>query len=407
MVPEGWETAPLSELADFLSGGTPSTQRTGYWGGEFPWVSAKDMKSFMLRDAELRLTEDGRKSGAKIAPIGSVLVLVRGMTLLKDLPVGYVERDVAFNQDIKALVPQNGLSGLYLAYALVASKEQILQLVNVAGHGTGRLDTTLLKGFIINVPPLPEQHKIAEILSTWDRAIDLGSQLIRSKQQRKRGLMEQLLTGRQRLTGFEGEEWQKKRLDQIFERVTRKNIIGNENVLTASGQRGLVSQIEYFNRSVAGASLENYYLIKRGEFAYNRSSSDGYPFGAIKRLEDYEAGILSTLYICFRLIDETSNSSFYKHFFEAGGLNRGIYSIAQEGARNHGLLNVGIDEFFSLDIPVPPSKEQNYLADLFDALDKDINLTIQKRDLLKQQKQGLMQQLLTGRIRVNVDPVEA
>ena len=211
--------------------------------------------------------------------------------------------------------------------------------------------------------------------------------------------MQRLLTGEVRFPGFEGE-WEVKPFDCIFERVTRKNSIGNTNVLTASGQHGLVSQTEYFNRSVAGADLQGYYLIKRGEFAYNRSSSDGYPYGAIKQLEDYDAGILSTLYLCFRLADETCDAIFYRHFFEAGGLDQGIYSIAQEGARNHGLLNVSVSDFFGLEIPVPASEEQRRLASFFDTVDEEIARSVQYTKLLQAQKRGLMQRLLNGEVRV-------
>jgi type I restriction enzyme, S subunit len=148
-----WETKQLDEVATFSSGGTPSKEEPNYWEGDYPWISAKDLKSFRIREAGLKLTPKGL-AVAKIAKKGSVLVLVRGMTLLKDLPIGYVERDVAFNQDIKALVAKSGVSGLFLAYSLLANKNRILNLVNVAGHGTGRLDTNLLKEFSIDLPQL-------------------------------------------------------------------------------------------------------------------------------------------------------------------------------------------------------------------------------------------------------------
>jgi type I restriction enzyme S subunit len=247
-----------------------------------------------------------------------------------------------------------------------------------------------------------EQRKIAQILSTWDEAIALVEALIAALKRRKQGLMQRLLTGAVRFPGFE-DEWQEIRLGEVFERVTRKNTIGNDNVLTASGLHGLVSQADYFNRRVASESVENYYLIERGEFAYNRSYSDGYPFGAIKRLEEYDAGVLSTLYLCFRLANEAGVGEFYKHFFEAGGMNRGIYQIAQEGARNHGLLNVGTGDFFNLEIPFPSTDEQQKLADFFNDYDELIEATTQYAENLREQKRGLMQRLLTGEVRVRVE----
>jgi type I restriction enzyme S subunit len=128
---------------------------------------------------------------------------------------------------------------------------------------------------------------------------------------------------------------------------------------------------------------------------------NGYPYGAIKQLTDYDAGVLSTLYLCFALTAEQCDPSFYRHFFEAGGMNRGIYSIAQEGARNHGLLNVSVNDFFGLSIPVPEQAEQRRLADLFDVADQELDLEVQYLSCLREQKKGLMQCLLTGQVRLN------
>lgn len=311
------------------------------------------------------------------------------------------------NQHIFRVVILGDLSRDYLFHAL----RQITQEIERRAHGSAGL-VHITKGelerFRIPVPSLTEQIKIAQILSTWDEAIAAAEQLVAALQRRKKGLMQRLLLVDEhtwqplmRFPGF-ACQWARKRFDEVFGRVTRKNDIGNKNVLTASGQRGLISQTEYFNRIVAGAQIENYYLLLRGEFAYNRSSADGYPFGAVKRLDNHEEGILSTLYLCFRLIDEASVSSFYKHFFEAGGLDRGIYSIAQEGARNHGLLNVGVADFFNLNVPVPPQSEQQRLADFFDVVDQEIGLAKKQLEALKTQKKGLMQRLLTGQVRVQV-----
>ena len=267
-----------------------------------------------------------------------------------------------------------------------------------------QVNSTFNKGELLQlpivVPPLAEQRKIAEILGTWDAAIATVEQLIAALRERKRGLMQRLLTGEVRFPGFEGE-WEEVRLGDVFQRITRRNDVRNENVLTASAQYGLVSQTDYFKRNVASASLKNYYLLYKGDFVYNRSYSEGYPFGAIKQLEDYEIGVLSPLYLCFCITHKAANRNFYKHFFEAGGMNRGIYSIAQEGARNHGLLNVSVSHFFNLVVPFPSLQEQNCLAELFDRQDQLIKLSIKHRDRLRQQKKGLMQRLLTGQVRAS------
>ena len=185
--------------------------------------------------------------------------------------------------------------------------------------------------------------------------------------------------------------------------MTRKNGATSDNVLTISAQDGLVNQRDYFNRSVAGADLSGYYLLNRGEFAYNRSSAKGYPYGAIKRLDNYDSGVVSTLYLCFRINAKAHVVSNYLcQYFEAGRLNAGLRSVAKEGARAHGLLNVTSDEFFDIDIFLPTLAEQQQIAAILDTADQELTLLRTQRQTLDQQKRGLMQRLLTGKLRVKV-----
>ena len=189
--------------------------------------------------------------------------------------------------------------------------------------------------------------------------------------------------------------WEVKRLGDIFVRVREKNVENNKNVLTISAQFGLVNQFEYFNKNVAAADVTNYFLIKKGDFAYNKSRSQGYPFGAIKPLVLYDKGVVSTLYICFRLKDESEyDATFFQYYFETGIINSQISDIAQEGARNHGLLNISAEDFFNILLFVPPLAEQQKIAQSMLELDKLIKTNSEKLELLKAHKKGLMQQLL-------------
>lgn len=197
-----------------------------------------------------------------------------------------------------------------------------------------------------------------------------------------------------RFPEFANEDgWERKPIGDGFERVTTKNTENNQNTLTISAQQGLISQLDYFNKKVAAKDLSGYYLLHKGDFAYNKSYSQGYPMGAIKPLKLYEKGVVSTLYICFRA-NKGFCSEFYEHYFEAGILNQQIEGIAQEGGRAHGLLNVSVKEFFKdVDILVPTLEEQQKIADCLTSIDKLITLHIQKLDVLKDHKKGLLQQL--------------
>lgn len=217
--------------------------------------------------------------------------------------------------------------------------------------------------------------------------------------------MVSLLQGHRRFPGL-SEKWCYVELDTVFERITRKNTPLNTNVLTISAEHGLVSQRDYFNKSVASANLSGYTLLHRNDFAYNKSYSAGYPMGAIKPLLAYEAGVVSSLYLCFRLREDVAaDFDFFRHYFEAGLLNQEIEGIAQEGARNHGLLNVSVTDFFKLQLHIPSAPEQRRIAEVINvARAEETRLEGQVR-ALRQEKTSLMAQLLTGKRRVK--PPEA
>ena len=198
-------------------------------------------------------------------------------------------------------------------------------------------------------------------------------------------------TPRLRFPEFTGE-WEEKKLGEVFSRLTEKNAEDNKNVLTISAQYGLISQLDFYKKSVSAADVTGYYLLHKGDFAYNKSSSQGKPVGVIKPLKLYDKGVVSTLYICFRCKDSNA-IGFWEQYFDAGILDKEIMSIAQEGARNHGLLNVPTSDFFDLKILTPTPAEQKKIAECLTAMDNLISAQAQKVDALKEKKKGLMQQL--------------
>lgn len=195
------------------------------------------------------------------------------------------------------------------------------------------------------------------------------------------------------------KEWKVVHFDKCFHRLTQKNAENNQNVLTISAQQGLISQLDYYNTLYASEDKTGYFLLQKGDFAYNKSYSADYPYGAIKRLEKYEKGIVSPLYICFSANDGI-NTDFYRQYFEAGMFNREIYKIAQEGARNHGLLNVSTPEFFSAALVYPPVKEQKKIAEILAQCDKVIMLKQERLDQEKKKKQWMTENILTGKVRM-------
>lgn len=262
---------------------------------------------------------------------------------------------------------------------------------------TNLIAKDFIKQKILVPPSTAEQEKIAACLSELDNFITVQCEKVNTLKEKKKGLMQQLFpkpgesTPQLRFPGFE-DEWSEKKMSDVFTRLTEKNSEDNKNVLTISAQYGLISQLDFFKKSVSASDVTGYYLLHKGDFAYNKSSSKEKPVGAIKPLKLYDKGVVSTLYICFRCKDPNA-IGFWEQYFDAGVFDKDIMTIAQEGARNHGLLNVPTNDFFGLSVKMPKPAEQLKIAECLSALDELIASESAKLDSLKDHKKGLMQQL--------------
>ncbi len=185
-----WEIVSLGEIAKFESGGTPAKNEASYWNGEIPWISASSMHDTFVDDSELRVTTAAIGNGTRIAKKGTLLILVRGSMLFNRVPLCLALRDVAFNQDVKALILKKGINSLFLLSQLVSFKSRIP--VNRTGIGAGKIDTEDLKALELFIPSLPEQQKIADCLSALDALITAQTDQIAALQAHKKGLMQQL-----------------------------------------------------------------------------------------------------------------------------------------------------------------------------------------------------------------------
>ena len=260
------------------------------------------------------------------------------------------------------------------------------------------LNAGMVENLKITLPPLPEQKAIASVLECGDKAIQKYEEKI-EKKNIKKGLMQRLLSRKQRLPGFDGE-WALKNLDDFCTRVTRKNNDGCERILTISGSLGLIDQREYYERRIASKDASNYYLMKKGEFAYNGSKCIGYPFGVIKRLEYFTDGAVSTLYTCFRIRNKIALPDYAVFLFGSEEIYRSLYGVCCEGARSHGLLNIPAADFLGIKVYIPPLPEQRAIASILSASDSEIKALKKKLSMLHDQKKFLLNNLVTGSIRL-------
>ncbi len=205
VIPEDWEASAIGDNCNWMSGGTPRRNNADFWSGTIPWISGSTLKSVEISTSDQFLTADAVSAGSKMAPVDSTLLLVRGSALHNEIRAGLVIAPVAFNQDVKALVPNATVEPKFLTYYILAHSEELLKLVSSAGNSAGVLDTELVQNFKFLKPARPEQRTIAAALSDVDALLAKLDQFIAKKRDLKQAAMQKLLTSQTRLPGFSGE----------------------------------------------------------------------------------------------------------------------------------------------------------------------------------------------------------
>jgi type I restriction enzyme S subunit len=271
------------------------------------------------------------------------------------------------------------------------------------------INSSQLRQFPVPLPPLPEQRKIADILTTWDEALSKLDDLIAAEELRKKALMQQLLTGRRRLRGFDQSksktacdrfgtypaDWKRVRLGEITNEIPTKNAEGTDlPVLSCTKHRGLVLSQEYFGKRVYAEDTSGYRVVQRGEFAYATNHIEE---GSIGYQNLCDAGLVSPIYTVFKTSEAVDDSYLFRvlksplliHFYQ---INTSA-SVDRRGSLRY-------DEFSRIHIWLPGKEEQTAIAQVFDTADQQLTLLRTQRTALDQQKRGLMQRLLTGKLRV-------
>lgn len=401
VLPEGWDAGEVSRFWSVTDCKHITAQ---FVADGFPVVSIREVQSRFVDLTSAKrttsqfytlLTEGSRK------PKTGDLILSRNATVGEVAQVAEWHPPFAMGQDVCLLRKKtSGASTDYLqaVFRSPIIENQLLDLM--VGSTFKRANIEQIKNLIVPMPPPLEQEAIAEALSDVDALIASLEQLIAKKRNLKRGAMRDLLTEERRLPGV-SEKWKDGVMSDYFEPVTTRNEELDDNVVTISAQQGFVRQEEFFKKRVASNVLSNYYLLERGQFAYNRSYSNGYPFGAVKLLSKFDKAVVTTLYICFRPKPGAAVCPpFFEQYFEAGLLNKGLASVANEGGRAHGLLNVTKADFFSRPVKVPSFDEQNAIATALSDMDAQIAALEAKLAKARRLKQGMMHNLLTGSIRL-------
>ena len=244
-----------------------------------------------------------------------------------------------------------------------------------------------------------EMNKIAALLDLLDERITTQNKIIEDLKKLKSAIVEKVFCSPNqeypmcRIEGFE-QALSTYKMSDFSSRIATKNKDSKCSlVLTIAAQYGLVNQEYFFNKTVASENLTGYYLLHKGEFAYNRSYSAGYDWGAVKRLDNYDEGVLSTLYICFKINETIVDSDYLAYYFESTKWHRGLSDIAGEGARNHGLLNVSMADYFNTKHRFPVIEEQKAIAKILNAITEKERKATLLGGCFQKQKQYLLRQM--------------
>ena len=381
-----WTEAELGDLVAFASGGTPNRETEAFWGGELPWVTARDLKVFELSHANQSLSALGA-GYAKIAPPNALLVLVRGMTLFKDFPVAILTREMSFNQDIKALVAKDEIDPHFLGQQLMAKKQWVMRLVDSAGHGTGRLDTDQLKSLPIRFPSLPEQKKIAAFLGVVDAKIAALRARVAGLERYKRGLMQALFSQTLRFTKPDGSafpDWEEKRANELFASTSNKNHTGDLPILAITQEGGAVLREDIdIDIKATAASVLSYKIVEPGDFIISlRSFQGGIEYSRV-------LGICSPAYTVLKPIHPISDGFFQSYLKDADFVSR--LSATVVGIRDG--KQISYSAFSTLILPYPHPDEQAKIAEALSAMDAKIAAVTAQLDQMQGFKKGLLQQM--------------
>ena len=296
------------------------------------------------------------------------------------------------------IIRLHNYDGSFVSYQLNGKRKYDIAKV-AQGVSVVHLYGEHLKGVKTVNPCLAEQKKISRFLSLLDERIAVQNRHIEDLKKLRCAIIENVFCSpnhNESALRFKGntDPLSTYRMEDFCSRITRKNKDNQCSlVLTIAAQYGLVDQESFFNKTVASENLAGYYLLHKGEFAYNRSYSAGYDWGAVKRLEKYPEGVLSTLYICFKIDESAVDSDYLAYYFESTKWHKGLSDIAGEGARNHGLLNVSVNDYFNTRHRFHCMREQKIIASMLNVISQKENDEIALYDNYQKQKQYLLRKM--------------
>ena len=398
---EEWEEHYLAEYLDFKNGLNPSANK---FGSGIKFISVMDIlnNDFITYDCIRTSVEITPEEQVAFAVEKGDMLFQRSSETLEDVGRANVymdDRPAVFGGFVIRGKKKAEYNPMFFRYLLASPSARKKVIPMGAGAQHFNIGQDGLSKVRLHFPVPQEQHKIAALFRLIDERITIQNRIIEDLKKLKSALVETLFCApkesmpAKRLSSYR-KEWRLVKLFDICQRIQTKNAGRQcQLVLTIAAQHGLVNQEDFFNKTVASENLEGYYLLQKGDFAYNKSYSGDYAWGAIKRLERYEQGVLSPLYICFRPDTAKVDADYLTHYFESKKWHKGIADIAGEGARNHGLLNISVIDFFNTIHRMPDLDEQKSIAQVLNSLSSKISCEQRIMQGLMKQRNHLLHKM--------------
>ena len=371
-----WTKTKLGDLCTFMSGGTPKMDEKEYWNGTIPFVSAASMHETYIDNTNQKISESGLINGSKLLKQGNLLLLVRGSMLWKAIPVCYNNRDVAFNQDVKGLIPNENVVNQFLLYWLKSKEPHIKYMVTGTGLGAGKLDTNDLQQFPIYTSGKDEQLKIAHLFARLDERIATQNKIIEDLKKLKSAIIEKLYSD------IQGKEYSYR---QLFEVVNERNKqMEYSNILAASQEKGMVSRDDLnldiqFERS----NINTYKIVREGDYVIHlRSFQGGFAFSN-------KTGVCSPAYTILRP-NALLEYGYLSYYFMSYRFIKSLI-IVTYGIRDG--RSISVEEWLNLKISIPFKEHQLHILKVLRSFDWKIENEEAYATHLSNQKQYLLRQM--------------
>ncbi|KYD21063.1 Type I restriction-modification system, specificity subunit S [Caldibacillus debilis] len=393
IIPSDWEIKRIGEISNIFRGASPRPINDPKWFDEsssIGWVRISDVtkSTKILRETEQYLSQDGI-SKSRLVEKGNIIMSICA-TVGKPIITGF---DVCIHDGF--VVFENPKVNKDFLFYYLLKLEDTWKKYGQTGSQMN-LNTDIVGNELIPLPNVEdEQQKIADILSTWDKAIELKEKLIEQKKEQKKGLMQRLLTGKVRLPGFDGK-WIKLKIKDLIKEVNDRTTQNNQYEVLSVTKNGIVPQREQFNKQIASEDNTGYKIVRRNNLVF---STMNLWMGSLDVLTTHDVGIVSPAYKVFEFIEQNINPLFGKYFMLSDYMIR-IYKMNSEQGASIVRRNLDMDGLLNTIVSVPPVEEQREIFKVLQSADDELTLLCSELEALKQQKRGLMQLLLSGKVRV-------